>query len=186
MARDDGRQQCPHCDRSFGKLQGMIDHARIVHGVTITVTPERPEGTNRRPSLGEILPQCIECGAIAKLTTGEVVYPHRRDLYDNRMYLCSCGAYVGCHPGSFVPLGYPCGEATRRARMAAHNAFDPLWKPAGSPMNRHQAYKWLAEEMQIPREQCHIGMMTGDQARKAFNIASAYRHANSERGWLRV
>lgn len=179
--REDGRFGCDHCDRSFTKMQGLISHNWDAHQIRMNVTATRAEGKNFRPSAAQIQPKCIECGKMAHLVKGDVIYPHRRDLWEKRCYLCECGAYVGCHPGSFVPLGYPCGAETRKARMSAHNAFDPLWKGTHAPMNRHQAYKWLAEELAIPRDQCHIGMMTGDQAREVFKIVCDYRQANKER-----
>lgn len=111
----------------------------------------------------EIEPRCIECGKLAAFVTGEAIYPHRRDLWGKNFYRCECGAYCGTHPNTFVPLGYPCGPETRKARMAAHAAFDPLWR--NKQMKRNEAYKWLAGATGIEREKCHIGMMTIEQAR---------------------
>lgn len=164
--------KCTHCDRSFRKPVGLIDHMRVVHDVRMTVTGNRRETDNLRPSVTQIEPRCIECGKLAQLVKGSVIYPHRPDLWHKHLYQCSCGAYVGCHPGSIVPLGYPCGPETRQARMAAHNVFDPLWRGDRAPMNRHEAYKWLAEEMNMQRDKCHIGMMTSDQAREVFKIVA--------------
>lgn len=107
-------------------------------------------------------PICLECGGEGRLVGGKAIYPHRPDLYAKHFYLCGCGAYCGCHPGTTAPLGHPCGPETRRARSAAHATFDPIWKRG--EMSRAQAYKWLADTLGIDRAECHIGMMTADRA----------------------
>ena len=122
----------------------------------------------RRPSLGEVDTTCLECGGDGKLVRGGVIYPHRPDLHHKYFYLCDCGAYCGCHPGSVVPLGFPSGPETRRARAAAHAAFDSLWKRG--EMSRSAAYAWLADALGIPPQDCHIGMMTAEQARKVPDL----------------
>jgi hypothetical protein len=114
-------------------------------------------------------PTCIECGRHTDKATGEAIYPHRPDLRNKRFWLCRCGAYVGCHSSTWRPLGYPCGPETRKARMAAHDAFDHLWR--GGPMSRGDAYAWLGEVMRLPPEECHIGMMSEAQAREAARLS---------------
>lgn len=46
-------------------------------------------------------------------------------------------------------------------RKRTHAAFDPLWKTR--KMSRSQAYKWMAEVMNIPPEKAHIGMFNEKQ-----------------------
>lgn len=53
---------------------------------------------------------------------------------------------------------------THDARRAAHEAFDPLWKPLGS-MTRHRAYQLLAVEMKMSPRDCHIKLMNAETAR---------------------
>lgn len=113
---------------------------------------------------------CLECGKEARLVDGKRIYPHRPDLYAKSFYLCECGAYCGCHPGTTSALGSPCGPATRKARSAAHAAFDPLWKR--KTMSRHLAYKWLAEQLGIDPADCHIGMMTEATARRVVFVVN--------------
>lgn len=106
--------------------------------------------------------KCAECGSVALLVTGCHIYPHRPDLYSKYFYLCECGAYVGCHSGTTKALGTPCGPSTRKARMKAHEAFDPLWK--GGYLSRSAAYKKLARLLEIESAKCHIGMMSEEKA----------------------
>lgn len=116
-------------------------------------------------------PRCIECRLLTRLVDGRTIYPHRPDLYEKWFYLCQCGAYCGCHQGTKDALGYPCGPVTRRARSAAHEAFDPLWRK--NKVGRSDAYAWLAKEMGLTRDECHIGMMTADQANQVVALVAA-------------
>ncbi len=118
-------------------------------------------------------PTCIECGCVAHLVGGERIYPHRPDLYAKSFWLCECGAYCGCHPGTTAALGYPCGPGTRKARSAAHEAFDRLWKTG--VMKRDKAYKWLSQATGISHERCHIGMMTAAEARRVVAVSQAFK-----------
>lgn len=101
---------------------------------------------------------CLHCETPTKMVKGEVIYPHRPDLYRKNFWLCDCGAYCGCHPGGAgrKALGYPCDARTRSARNAAHRVFDPLW--CRGSMTRKQAYKWLADVMGLTRDEAHISM----------------------------
>ena len=121
--------------------------------------------------------ECMECGRAAALVGGERIYPHRPDLYAKNFWLCTCGAYCGCHPGGVTPLGFPCGPETRRARNAAHTAFDPLWTQR--EMSRASAYAWLSKVTGIPPRDCHIGMMTAAQARGVVQAVHA-RHTDKK------
>lgn len=111
---------------------------------------------------------CLECGKHAAPVTGERVYPHRPDLHHKRFYLCDCGAYVGAHRDNGTPLGHPVGAEGRKARMAAHEAFDPLWRSGG--MKRSDAYKWLAEKLGTSPAKTHISWMTADQAKRVADL----------------
>ena len=117
------------------------------------------------------LTRCLECGHHAEPVTGDRIYPHRRDLRAKRFYLCACGAYVGAHRDSGEPLGHPVGAEGRKARMAAHDAFDPLWR--SGRMSRSEAYKWLAEQLGQPASKTHISWMTAEQARQVAALAAA-------------
>lgn len=115
---------------------------------------------------------CPYCGAVAEFVGGDAVYPHRADLFDRRFYLCrACNAYVGTHKGTTKPLGRLANLELRDAKVAAHAAFDPLWK--GQPTKaRSQAYRWLAVLLGIPASQCHIGMFNVEQCRRVVALCS--------------
>ena len=52
--------------------------------------------------------------------------------------------------------------------MAAHSAFDPLWKLGR--MERRAAYAWLAEQLGIRFQACHIGKFDVDRCKQVIEI----------------
>ena len=101
---------------------------------------------------------CPYCGGNAKLVGGLTIYPHRPDLHEKKFYQCApCDAYVGCHPGTTNALGRLANAELRKAKMAAHSAFDPLWKSGAK--KRGSAYAWLSDALGMNKKDCHIGMM---------------------------
>lgn len=108
---------------------------------------------------------CPYCQEPARLVTGKEIYSHRADLHALPIYAClPCGAHVGCHPGTTRPLGRLANAELRKAKMAAHAAFDPIWK--SGQMKRKQAYRWLAEQLGIAVNDCHIGEFEADMCKR--------------------
>lgn len=111
---------------------------------------------------------CDYCHRPAQLVTGAVIYPHRADLLHKRFWHCApCGAYVGCHDRNRrlgfrgdEPKGRLANAALRRAKIAAHAAFDPIWK--SMEMTRTAAYEWLASALGVSVANMHIGMLDMD------------------------
>jgi hypothetical protein len=130
---------------------------------------------------------CDYCSQPAPLVTGKEVFPHRPDLWEKKFYQCKpCDAHVGCHPAAAtkgggmgdgtVPLGRLANPELRRAKTAAHAAFDPIWRTG--PLKRREAYVWLSQQLRIPFKDCHIGMFDLDQCRAV--VAACLRHHNEE------
>lgn len=122
-------------------------------------------------------PKCPYCGAASVLTTGAVLYPHRPDLHHRPFYHCApCKAWVGCHPGTTKPLGRLADAELRRAKSAAHAAFDRLWKAkmrrdgCSKRKARGAGYAWLAKQLEIDPARCHIGMMDVETCRRVAEI----------------
>ena len=117
-------------------------------------------------------PICQHCENHSVLTDGSVIYPHRPDLGHKLFYHCApCGAFVGCHPGTTTPLGSLANAPLRAIRQQAHQAFDPIWKSGEMP--RSQAYHWLAKELGLGNNDCHIGMFTEPTCRRVIEICAA-------------
>lgn len=107
-------------------------------------------------------PVCPYCLMLSVLVGGDVIYPHRPDLFQKRFYYCrKCDAWVGCHNGTDVPLGRLANKELRTWKMKAHSAFDPLWKE--KKMNRNDAYKLLQRIMAMSQDEAHIGLFSVEQ-----------------------
>lgn len=125
---------------------------------------------------------CPYCGSLAKLVTGEVIYPHRPDLFAKKFWQCEpCDAYCGCHAPNpkygfdgTQPLGTLANKELRRIRLKTHAAFDPMWKD-GTFASRRKAYTWLAGKLEMPVEDCHIGSMNALQCQRATVFATEHR-----------
>lgn len=125
-------------------------------------------------------PECLECGKLATLVQSQRIYPHRPDLWNRPMWECVCGAYTGCHDGTEKPKGRPAAKATRAARIAAHEAFDRLWKGKmkrdGVSQNiaRGAGYLWLVNELDIDARYCHIAMMDRETALRVVALCKKH------------
>lgn len=122
---------------------------------------------------------CPYCDKPARLVTGHAIYPHRPDLLGKKFWLCTpCDAWVGCHPRNkkhkhtgAEPLGRLANGELRKAKQAAHAAFDPLWR--SKTMSRKEAYQWLASQLGISPQNCHIGMMDVDSCKSVVAVMAA-------------
>jgi len=116
-------------------------------------------------------PTCPYCNRAAHLRSGDRLYAHRPDLADKWFWCCQwCDAYVGCHPGTKRPLGRLAGPELRKLKMAAHSAFDPLWR--NGAMTRNEAYAALAKFMGLTKKQCHIGKFDEGQCRRVIEFST--------------
>jgi hypothetical protein len=112
---------------------------------------------------------CDCCAGSVPLLTGADVYPHRPDLRDKPIWACMpCGAWVGCHPGTTNRLGRLANAQSRRLKMDAHAAFDPLWRSGN--MTRKAAYAWLRDQLGITDRECHMGWMGDDLLRRVVEV----------------
>ncbi len=117
--------------------------------------------------------KCDYCKNEANLVNGDAIYPHRKDLYNLKFWLCKpCGAYVGCHKNSKnnAPLGRLANAELRKAKSDAHAKFDPVWKSGRK--TRSSAYLWLANELGIKFSECHIGMFDLAMCKKVIGLVA--------------
>lgn len=115
---------------------------------------------------------CPYCGKRAEFVDSAEVY-HGRSY--GMIYLCRpCDAYVGCHGNGKgdSPKGRLANAELRRWKIAAHNAFDPLWKFGPFRGLRNSAYAWLAEQMGLPKEKTHIGMFDVAECQQVIQICT--------------
>lgn len=129
---------------------------------------------------------CGSCEQPARLTDGREIYPHRPDLAERNIWKCDgCGGYVGCHPRTKVPLGTPANAELRKARKLLHEQrFDHIWKTADRTGGYHpedekarwrirraartRLYGYLAQQLAISSDLCHIGMFDIETCRRAW------------------
>lgn len=118
---------------------------------------------------------CPYCGNPAELTDSAAVY-HGRSY--GMIYLCApCDAYVGVHKNSpdHRPLGRLANAELRAWRKRAHAAFDPLWQTKrkfghSKRKARGKGYRWLAHELGIAVEDCHIAHFDVEQCKRVVEI----------------
>ena len=146
--------------------------ARLSSGKGVDVSKKK-----RAPAHDTIDPWCIECGKLAdRLVPGDMIYPHLPNLKRSWFVQCECGAYVGCHPGTTIPMGRPAGRATLALRSKAHNLFDPFWQRdvidlgASRRTARKAAYSWLAGKLGLDPSCCHIGWFDANQLNSVIEV----------------
>lgn len=125
--------------------------------------------SKKKPKAPKI-PECPYCGKASKLASSKEVYGGR-DY--GPIYLCKCvpgWAYVGCHKGTEHAKGRLADAELRRAKIAAHGAFDPIWKNKAHGVSRSQAYKALAAALEIEPKHCHIGMFDVEQCQRVVEV----------------
>jgi hypothetical protein len=130
-----------------------------------------------RNERGELV--CSYCGSVA------IYFSHSRKFYWGKDYgpvwaCIPCDARVGCHPGTNKPLGRLANESLRVAKQQAHASFDPLWKRKMAVTSCHQAvarkgaYRWLAAQLGIEENNCHMGYMNEAMCAKVVETCSPY------------
>lgn len=116
--------------------------------------------------------KCPYCGAEVSLKDAQFIYHTNKSKNWGKVWVCdnypNCDAYVGCHPGTTIPLGRLANARLRTLKAEAHKQFDPLWK--SGLMSRRSAYKWLSDMLDIPVEDCHIGMFDVSMCQKVIHL----------------
>lgn len=120
----------------------------------------------------DVPPVCPYCSNQSVQVGALKIYPHRPDLAAKTFYLCTpCDAFVGTHKGTNRPLGTLANKVLREQRKLAHSCFDPLWKE--EQYSRGEAYRRLANKMQLTRDECHIGMFNLEQCKTVIQLCNS-------------
>lgn len=120
---------------------------------------------------------CPYCGKLSELTDSAEIYGQS---YGN-IYLCRpCQAWVGVHKSTNQALGRLGTKELRALHREAHEWLDKMHQEGIIrqliPMyiqgvsDREKTYLWLAEQMGIQREYCHIGFFDEQQSRQVIDI----------------
>jgi hypothetical protein len=119
---------------------------------------------------------CPYCNKPTQLVDSEIVYGTSYGL----IYLCKpCKAYVGVHKGTEQALGRLANEELRELKKETHRYFDNLWNRKieegySKSKSRKLAYTWLSEQMNIPFDECHVGMFDEERCKLAIKICKPY------------
>jgi hypothetical protein len=116
---------------------------------------------------------CQYCNKEAIIVTGDIIYPHRKDLMHLNFWLCRpCSAYVGCHGSTEEPLGTLAKDELRELRRKTHQAVDWIWKDGHK--KRTETYRWLAKALSISFKDCHIAKFDNNMCLKTIKIADDF------------
>lgn len=126
---------------------------------THSVSPEHPSrrATMRVTNPLPVPTVCPYCQGAVRCVSNSLIYGREYGDWPYA-YRCStdgCGAYVGLHPFTNIPLGTLANAELREARKEAKAAFNPIWQ--GQMTSRSDAYAWLADALRIPAAECHFG-----------------------------
>lgn len=126
--------------------------------------------------------KCNLCGGQVIYTSNAIIYG--REYGSGKCYYCTnCHAYVGTHvPRPKESLGILADANMRNQKIKCHAIFDELWKHEDTGKKRHkkrvEAYKWLAEQMNIDVSDCHFGYFSLDQLNEAYDILKEVKYSN--------
>lgn len=127
--------------------------------------------------------QLINSGKACPYCEAATLYVNSAEVYGRdygMIYLCRpCKAWVGVHKGTSTALGRLANNELREWKKRAHSFFDQLWqrkmsKGFSKKKARRAAYKWLANELEIDINICHIGMFDVDLCKKVVEICKKY------------
>lgn len=136
---------CQKCRRLFGTAEARDQHVKATHA-----DPSWEAG--KVNSKFRKAPICPLCDKPARVTATK---------YGPRAECC------GLHSWDLKPLVSP---ATHDARKSAHAAFDLIWR--GGKLSRGEAYRRLAQAMQLTSVECHISQMGEADAKRVVAIVT--------------
>lgn len=123
---------------------------------------------------------------------GPVFFVDNKEVYGRSqgkwpmIYCCvrkECGARVGAHPNTRIPLGTLAPAELRVQRMAAKNSFHAMLRAKN--WGRSEGYRWLSEAMPCPPEKCHFGMFEIEQCERVAELCDVFRGGRDRGGVAR-
>ncbi len=109
---------------------------------------------------------CPYCGSDSKLVDSKEIYGTSYGM----IYSCKpCKAYVGVHKGTTKSLGRLADWDLRYWKKRAHLYFDKIWQ--SDLMKRKDAYLWLSQQLELPKQYTHIGFFGIDTCKKVVELS---------------
>jgi hypothetical protein len=153
---------CRPCSKGFDSDRAFLSHCAAKHA---SLSAQELNAGRRAKA------PCDYCGKPATLLASSASLYEGNDF--GPAWFCPCRpAWVGCHPGTTRALGRLADADLRKAKIAAHAAFDQLWRgkmrrdACSKGKARGIGYAWLADQLGIDTAACHIGM---------FDVATCQR-----------
>lgn len=135
--------------------------------------------------------RCPYCDAAVQLVTYEdadwplLGHPRPDGTGIESLWMCiPCWAWTRRAHHEYQPTNTVAVAVDRKRRRHAHRWLDEMWRTAPAfrrAAARVQAYRWLAGEMGVAEEECHIGLFTGDRLRQALTICIAANRRDGKR-----
>lgn len=128
--------------------------------------------------------ECNICGGPVIYTSNSKIYG--REYGSGKMYYCTqCGSYVGTHiPRPREAFGLLANEEMRDMKQKCHKLFDEKWIHEKTIKQkkkvRKQAYKELADKLEISIHNCHFGYFDMDMLNKAYEILAKENEHDGE------
>lgn len=117
-------------------------------------------------------PICPYCSRRAVLVSGAVLFRGRANQEAYHYWYCEpCRAWVLANHDNLRPRGTLANAETRRLRIEAHDALDPIWQ--NGLADREHVYQMLAHALNIPRQRCHVKNF---QARECRRVKELCKH----------
>lgn len=121
-------------------------------------------------------PVCPECGSEMELRKTKKFTT--KSGQPKKFWSCSrfpqCQGAHGAHPDG-TPLGRPGTKEEKAARRSAHAVFDALAHE--KKWSKNDAYAWLAKELKMTREECHIANFGVDECAEVLRVCGAQKGA---------
>ncbi len=117
---------------------------------------------------------CNLCGGPVIYTDNSIIYG--RPYGSGKMYFCTkCGAYVGTHePRPTEAFGILANREMRDLKTKCHALFDEKLRKERSYIKRRQkrqeCYRTLAEQLCIPKEECHFGYFDLNTLKQVYQL----------------
>ena len=122
--------------------------------------------------------QCTHCNAHLSLGNGITIGHYKKEYANKPFWYCDNTkhglVYVACHKDTVIPLGFAGDYNLRQLRLDAHKSFDSLWSGRTAHMRRKDAYIWLANKLNIPSGDCHIGWFDCAECQTVVDLISDY------------
>lgn len=151
-------------------------------GVADTPREDSPEPLDAPPPLPHVsrralkrvknplpLPdECPYCEGTPRIVSNAEIYGREYGEWPYTVLCDGCGAYVGLHPHTDVPLGTLADRNLREARKKGKGWFMKLQRKRG--MSRNSAYQWLSDQLGIGIEECHWAWFDEQQCNRAEGV----------------